>query len=78
MIATIAAIALRLYGNRTLKRDDRCDCCDCNRRGRKIAISTIVAIVKSSTLTWDRCNRLGSQGSQWSFCCDRYDFQLQG
>ena len=50
MIATIAAIVLRLYENRTLKRDDRCDCCDCNRRDRKIAISTIVAIVKFTTL----------------------------
>ena len=36
------------YGNRTL--NDRYDRCDCNRRDRKIAISTIVAILKSTIL----------------------------
>ena len=41
-------IARIQYGNRTL--NDRYDRCDCNRRDRKIANSTIVAIVKSTIL----------------------------
>ena len=41
-------IARIQYGNRTL--NDRYDLCDCNRRDRKIANSTIVAIVKSTIL----------------------------
>ena len=66
MIATIAARwslrSLRRYGNRMLS--DRCDRCNCDRRGRKIPISAMVAIVKSTVLRSLRSLR--SFGNHWS------------